>query len=58
MIKSGATLVVRPDSGDPVDVVHQCLVLLDEAFGARCGMGRPEPDAAVAAAWAAVNSTK
>ncbi len=33
VIKSGATLVVRPDSGDPVDVVHQCLVLLDEAFG-------------------------
>jgi len=24
---------VRPDSGEPVDVVHQCLVLLDEAFG-------------------------
>jgi nicotinamide phosphoribosyltransferase len=33
VIKSGATLVVRPDSGDPVEVVHQCLVLLDEAFG-------------------------
>jgi nicotinamide phosphoribosyltransferase len=33
VINSGATLVVRPDSGDPVDVVHQCLVLLDEAFG-------------------------
>ena len=33
VIKSGATLVVRPDSGDPADVVHQCLVLLDEAFG-------------------------
>ncbi len=33
VIASGATLVVRPDSGDPVDVVHQCLVLLDEAFG-------------------------
>jgi nicotinamide phosphoribosyltransferase len=33
VIKSGATLVVRPDSGDPVDVVHRCLVLLDEAFG-------------------------
>ena len=33
VIKSGATLVVRPDSGDPVHVVHQCLVLLDEAFG-------------------------
>jgi nicotinamide phosphoribosyltransferase len=33
VIASGATLVIRPDSGDPVDVVHQCLVLLDEAFG-------------------------
>jgi len=33
VIKSGATLVVRPDSGDPVNVVHQCVVLLDEAFG-------------------------
>jgi len=33
VIGSGATLVVRPDSGDPVDVVHQCVVLLDEAFG-------------------------
>lgn len=33
VIDSGATLVVRPDSGDPVDVVNQCVVLLDEAFG-------------------------
>lgn len=33
IIASGATLVVRPDSGDPVAVVHQCLELLDEAFG-------------------------
>lgn len=33
VIRSGATLVVRPDSGDPVEVVHQCLVLLDNAFG-------------------------
>jgi nicotinamide phosphoribosyltransferase len=33
VIRSGATLVVRPDSGDPVAVVHQCLELLDEAFG-------------------------
>jgi len=33
VIKSGATLVVRPDSGDPVQVVHQCLALLDDAFG-------------------------
>jgi nicotinamide phosphoribosyltransferase len=33
VIKSGATVVVRPDSGDPVAVVHQCIELLDEAFG-------------------------
>lgn len=33
VIASGATLVVRPDSGDPVEVVHQCLLLLDDAFG-------------------------
>jgi len=35
VIRSGGTVVVRPDSGDPVDVVHRCLVLLDEAFGSR-----------------------
>lgn len=33
VIASGGTLVVRPDSGDPVEVVHQCITLLDEAFG-------------------------
>ncbi|WP_448481942.1 nicotinate phosphoribosyltransferase [Pseudoxanthomonas mexicana] len=33
VIDSGATVVIRPDSGDPVAVVHQCLDLLDEAFG-------------------------
>jgi len=33
VIASGATLVVRPDSGDPVDVVHRCVAMLDEAFG-------------------------
>jgi len=33
VIKSGATVVVRPDSGDPVSVVHECIELLDEAFG-------------------------
>ena len=46
VIQSGATLVVRPDSGDPVDVVHQCLVLLDEAFGhtvERQGLQGAEP---------------
>lgn len=33
VIRSGATVVIRPDSGDPVEVVHQCLVRLDAAFG-------------------------
>ena len=33
VIHSGGTVVIRPDSGDPVAVVHQCLELLDEAFG-------------------------
>lgn len=33
VIASGATLVVRPDSGEPVEVVHKCMVLLDQAFG-------------------------
>lgn len=33
VIASGATLVIRPDSGDPVTIVAQTLRLLDEAFG-------------------------
>jgi len=33
IIKSGATLVIRPDSGDPVEVVSKCLHLMDEKFG-------------------------
>ncbi len=33
VIKSGATLVVRPDSGDPADVVHRTLSMLNAAFG-------------------------
>lgn len=33
VIRSGAVVVVRPDSGDPADVVHKSLMLLDEAFG-------------------------
>jgi nicotinamide phosphoribosyltransferase len=33
VIASGGTLVVRPDSGKPVEVVVRCLQLLDEAFG-------------------------
>lgn len=33
VIKSGATLVIRPDSGDPVEVVINCLRLIEDAFG-------------------------
>ncbi len=33
VIRSGATLVVRPDSGDPAEVVMRSLELLDQAFG-------------------------
>ncbi|NEX93376.1 nicotinate phosphoribosyltransferase [Caulobacter sp. 17J65-9] len=33
VIDSGATLVVRPDSGDPVTIVAQTLALLAERFG-------------------------
>lgn len=33
VIRSGATLVVRPDSGDPADVVHHTLSMLNAAFG-------------------------
>lgn len=33
VISSGGTLVVRPDSGKPVEVVVKALQLLDEAFG-------------------------
>jgi nicotinamide phosphoribosyltransferase len=33
VVDSGATVVIRPDSGDPVEVVHECLRLLDETFG-------------------------
>jgi len=31
--KSGATIVIRPDSGDPASVVLACLQKLDAAFG-------------------------
>jgi len=34
VIDSGATLVIRPDSGDPVAVVAKALQILDETFGA------------------------
>ena len=30
---SGATLVVRPDSGDPVDVLTSCISILAEGYG-------------------------
>lgn len=33
VIKSGATLVIRPDSGDPATVVLKCLQILSEQFG-------------------------
>ena len=33
VIRSGATLVVRPDSGNPADIVHQTLEMLNSAFG-------------------------
>lgn len=33
VIDSGATVVVRPDSGDPATVVVKCLKLLEEKFG-------------------------
>jgi nicotinamide phosphoribosyltransferase len=34
IVESGATLVVRPDSGDPATVVTECLRILDQYFGA------------------------
>ncbi len=33
VIASGATVVIRPDSGDPVEIVAETLTRLDEAFG-------------------------
>jgi len=33
IINSGATLVIRPDSGNPVEVLGKVLVLLDQKFG-------------------------
>jgi nicotinamide phosphoribosyltransferase len=33
VLKSGATLVVRPDSGDPAAVVTKCVQILDKYFG-------------------------
>lgn len=33
VIRGGGTLVVRPDSGDPADIVHRTLKMLNAAFG-------------------------
>ncbi|MGQ0799925.1 MAG: nicotinate phosphoribosyltransferase [Pseudomarimonas sp.] len=33
VIACGATVVIRPDSGEPVDVVHRCLERLEAHFG-------------------------
>lgn len=33
VINSGATVVIRPDSGDPVEVVLKCLNILSRKFG-------------------------
>ncbi len=33
VLKKGGTLVVRPDSGDPVEVTLKCVELLGDAFG-------------------------
>ncbi len=33
VIDSGATVIVRPDSGNPPEVVLECLQILDENFG-------------------------
>lgn len=34
LLASGATLVIRPDSGDPVEVTVKCLRILEKYFGA------------------------
>jgi nicotinamide phosphoribosyltransferase len=33
VIRSGATVIIRPDSGEPVDMVHRCLERLEVHFG-------------------------
>ena len=35
VIDSGATVVIRPDSGDPVRIVEDCLTMLERAYGSR-----------------------
>lgn len=47
VIQSGAVIVVYPDSGEPVDVVHTSLMLLDEVWqsgGVRKDMNLPPQD--------------
>ncbi len=33
ILRSGATLVIRPDSGEPIEVVSKCLSLINDKFG-------------------------
>lgn len=33
VVESGATVIIRPDSGNPADVVERCAQLLDHAYG-------------------------
>jgi len=33
VIDSGAVVIIRPDSGDPVEVVSKCIEILDKHFG-------------------------
>lgn len=35
VIDSGATVVIRPDSGDPASIVLACMELLEKGFGSR-----------------------
>lgn len=35
VIDSGATVIIRPDSGDPVEVVNKLLYILDGKFGSK-----------------------
>jgi nicotinamide phosphoribosyltransferase len=35
VIESGATVVIRPDSGEPLEIVSQTLSALDNSFGSR-----------------------
>jgi nicotinamide phosphoribosyltransferase len=33
VVNSGATVVIRPDSGSPIEMVSECLAILDSKFG-------------------------